>query len=206
VYFSERTIQSYALDCVPYWHASICEYYFADMCDCVCEPCVTVCMSQLSHPPMGGTLSRVPFCMPSAVQLSLCIFNVAKHMSQPSDAPMGGTFEPYAICMPSAGMLPPIIPLPAGPCCWGPAQSRHATRKRVNHKLTLEANACAPTNYTRGRRNRMYAPYMTVYLVIFLPKTLHITVYIGSGQPYMCRLQIPSTFLCLACAFLCVYK
>ena len=37
----------------------------------------------------------------------------------------------------------------------------------------------------RVGQNRIYAPYMTVYLVIFLPKTLHITVYIGSGQPYL---------------------
>ena len=33
-------------------------------------------------------------------------------------------------------------------------------------------------------QNRLYTPYMTVYLVMFLPKIPYITPYIyGSGQP-----------------------
>jgi len=38
---------------------------------------------------------------------------------------------------------------------------------------------------SRVDQNRIYTPYMTVYLVIFLPKVLYIhRIYIyGSGQP-----------------------
>jgi len=41
----------------------------------------------------------------------------------------------------------------------------------------------------RVGQNRIYTPYMTVYLVVSLPNFTVYTPYIyGSGQPYTCSL------------------
>ena len=57
-------------------------------------------------------------------------------------------------------------------------------------RVLIEFPLCMPTQYmSRVGQNRIYAPYMTAYLVISLPKTPYIvyTPYIyGSGQPYIC--------------------
>jgi len=41
------------------------------------------------------------------------------------------------------------------------------------------------TVFTRVGQNRTYTPYMTVYLVIFLPKLPYIHHIYGLGQPYI---------------------
>ena len=67
-------------------------------------------------------------------------------------------------------------------------KNKLTTYAGVQHLMIAKNNGLPEPSYTvlmdRVGQNHRYAPYMTVYLVISLPKYRIYTVYIyGSGQP-----------------------
>ena len=68
-------------------------------------------------------------------------------------------------------------------------KSAHTHSHTHTHTLTHTHKHVCTEHVCRVGQNRIYTPYMTVYLVISLPKIpcILIIYYIcGSGQPYMC--------------------
>ena len=74
-----------------------------------------------------------------------------------------------------------------------------------------DTDAAKATNYQPSpsrllwvSQNRTYTPYMTVYLVIFLP--IYTPYIYGSGQPKAGVMEIPTLSLLLLLLLLCWYR